>query len=1218
MPEPRLTRTDVEIGRIYYGILIDRARSGQLLSYGELVAAAKTAHPDNEFVQRAIAVSAGRRLEAVRVFTKERGYPDITGLVVNGSTGEVGSAFGTDPVAGRAEIAAFDWSSVDDQFDDFVTHLRAKAPVKRRKVKLAEAKRLIWEFFEEHRLTLPPSLAFDRARLQEAVVDGQAVADAFEVVVSAMTAADEARHTPCEAPDSAVQTFARVSPETASPLPGLTPASANPYVGTGTFACMPLRGRDSSGDTTIPPSQPVPSGYPGSLDDAPAPSRYTDHLIALSAWPNCHATYMYSGSNGAPVLNLSLALDISNYDAQRNAIALARQDLATYWKLHFQLNQNYTDGGLPGVTGNAVTLSVRNSLSGTGEQELSDPQAQQVRDFVAACVVFLNTYVNDMTFAVAPQATLSLPVDMAAIAPENLIPLDVSLRLSRDAALLEPTVAVEPDALSVCSTIPPFANASDPTNSAYATFANALETCLQTAEWSMRTGVGKSTATERGSSPGDHLYAVRFGVTPDDGIHYDIAASPGYYAPLPVATSLESGTVTLAIYATGGTTTQRSATFVSVDLNLWFESCLAAIDKFLNAGYARLALILDPSNATTELDAILTARQTLAAAISATTSPILSSSPTDAATLIAARNVIEQQLLDTLAPAFTTGTVVVFGLSEVSGADVGGDTGRPSLYGQPAGLSTDTPATGKQNFTMSPATLPLASNAADAAPRLAFRLTAENVDAQSYLGLDLSYQITHVTSGRASVSGIADEVESHRLAFVNPLASIPLGTQHVPVVNRALPVPPTVHIQTATFGDGTGSTSGLSPQQLPMWNYACSYSHAAAAQDDVEVTITLNGLGASTSVNGVGGTAPLFAALADFVTNYPAISADLDTCLLHLDGQTQDATLIANANAAVAAFQTRATAVAIAYRETFRDDLAIAGSAMTIPVTFGVKLEPDGDGLALICIRDIRIAGLPATYVADSDTITNGTITLPAPVVDIRPDQYMATALQPPFGVVIAYGYLPLKRSSQSLTFADALSELKREISLSGLNVLLYNGATTALLTKRNAILTPNDQVGSVSTNPQFVYRTSAATFSDALLPRIEWLSHPLQQGAHSHGRSVTDCMAAFFADLFTGASGSLLLGMSGGYSFSVAPGLPALPRTYLPVSVLPRVEITIDPAGPPPEAIAVTEQMSDWFERTRPSTADGTMDFKLSLFSNSGNERLLLVIDDLYFATGQ
>lgn len=131
--QAKLTATDLEIGWIYYRILIGNARTGKMISYGDLVALAKAQHPENEIVQRAIALSAGRRLDAVRVFTNERGYPDITSLVVNGATGEVGAAFGTDPVARRAEVAAFDWTSVDERFGDFISDRRADLPVKRKR-----------------------------------------------------------------------------------------------------------------------------------------------------------------------------------------------------------------------------------------------------------------------------------------------------------------------------------------------------------------------------------------------------------------------------------------------------------------------------------------------------------------------------------------------------------------------------------------------------------------------------------------------------------------------------------------------------------------------------------------------------------------------------------------------------------------------------------------------------------------------------------------------------------------------------------------------------------------------------------------------------------------------------------------------------------------------------------------------------------------------------
>lgn len=180
-----LTKADLEIGRIYYAILINQARVGETITYGDLVAKAQALHPENEYVQRAIAVSAGRRLEAVRVFTNERGYPDITSLVVNANTGEVGSAFGSDPIARRAEISVFDWSSVDDQFNLFLVEQHAALPTTRKKVSVADARQLIWEFYTQNRATLPAGIVAYRDKLLKMVMEGHAVADTFEEVAAA-------------------------------------------------------------------------------------------------------------------------------------------------------------------------------------------------------------------------------------------------------------------------------------------------------------------------------------------------------------------------------------------------------------------------------------------------------------------------------------------------------------------------------------------------------------------------------------------------------------------------------------------------------------------------------------------------------------------------------------------------------------------------------------------------------------------------------------------------------------------------------------------------------------------------------------------------------------------------------------------------------------------------------------------------------------------------
>ncbi|TKF95342.1 hypothetical protein, partial [Vibrio sp. F13] len=86
-----ITLNDVQLAAIYYPILVDLARHKHCLTYGELVKRAKESHPDAEYVQRAIPVSAGRKLDVVRLFTSERGLPDVTSLIINKTAGECGN-----------------------------------------------------------------------------------------------------------------------------------------------------------------------------------------------------------------------------------------------------------------------------------------------------------------------------------------------------------------------------------------------------------------------------------------------------------------------------------------------------------------------------------------------------------------------------------------------------------------------------------------------------------------------------------------------------------------------------------------------------------------------------------------------------------------------------------------------------------------------------------------------------------------------------------------------------------------------------------------------------------------------------------------------------------------------------------------------------------------------------------------------------------------------
>lgn len=83
-----ITLNDVQLARAYYPILIDLAKHKHCLTYGELVNKAKEMYPDLEYVKNAIAVSTGRKLDVVRLFTVEENLPDITSLIINQDKGE--------------------------------------------------------------------------------------------------------------------------------------------------------------------------------------------------------------------------------------------------------------------------------------------------------------------------------------------------------------------------------------------------------------------------------------------------------------------------------------------------------------------------------------------------------------------------------------------------------------------------------------------------------------------------------------------------------------------------------------------------------------------------------------------------------------------------------------------------------------------------------------------------------------------------------------------------------------------------------------------------------------------------------------------------------------------------------------------------------------------------------------------------------------------------
>ncbi len=148
---------------------------------------------------------------------------------------------------------------------------------------------------------------------------------------------------------------------------------------------------------------------------------------------------------------------------------------------------------------------------------------------------------------------------------------------------------------------------------------------------------------------------------------------------------------------------------------------------------------------------------------------------------------MRQQLLNTLGTDFGARTVVVYGLEQVGGVDGNTPSGPPALYGQPmtADGTGAIAATGEnQNYSLSPARIPLASNAG-VMPRLAFNFVSKNVADQTYVPLDMNYQIAQMEFDCSSIPGIKNYAASQWLGFINgPLVfTLGKGTQYIPVMN---------------------------------------------------------------------------------------------------------------------------------------------------------------------------------------------------------------------------------------------------------------------------------------------------------------------------------------------------------------------------------------------------------------------------------------------------
>jgi len=130
--DTRFTLNDIEVGSRLYEALVRHAQAtqGAPIIYGDLLALAKSLHPEDPVVQRAVPIGIGMKLLFVEAFCRSHCYPNLACLAVNKLTLRPGPGYIGDWEADKRAVAAFDWSTADARLPAYISEVRSALPKK--------------------------------------------------------------------------------------------------------------------------------------------------------------------------------------------------------------------------------------------------------------------------------------------------------------------------------------------------------------------------------------------------------------------------------------------------------------------------------------------------------------------------------------------------------------------------------------------------------------------------------------------------------------------------------------------------------------------------------------------------------------------------------------------------------------------------------------------------------------------------------------------------------------------------------------------------------------------------------------------------------------------------------------------------------------------------------------------------------------------------------
>ena len=148
-----LTLNDIEVGARLVEAMARQASSlrGMPITYGDLLTLARSLHPKDEVLGRAVVVGIGPKLLFVEGFCAAHGYPNLACLAVNRESLRPAANYKGDWEADKRAVAGFDWREAEAKLAAYVEAMRAKVPPRFKPRKERPADVAWYAYFCSHR-----------------------------------------------------------------------------------------------------------------------------------------------------------------------------------------------------------------------------------------------------------------------------------------------------------------------------------------------------------------------------------------------------------------------------------------------------------------------------------------------------------------------------------------------------------------------------------------------------------------------------------------------------------------------------------------------------------------------------------------------------------------------------------------------------------------------------------------------------------------------------------------------------------------------------------------------------------------------------------------------------------------------------------------------------------------------------------------------------------